>query len=608
MKQLKSLLWKEWHAARPFLWIGLGLFLGLPAIGGVEDVLANAGHHFELSTAPWVAMLGGVLAVFVAVGVTTPDLRPKVADFWRSRPVSVVPWLWAKYGVALAVVLVTCAGSLVAEMAWGRHPDSADGVNLAFLPFFWTAAFSLAFLAACLVDRPAHAAVVGLSLLLLAYVLPVVVPPLAWLSVTDLSDTFVEHKWNNSHVHLLGVRQAVYVAGMLAVSAVAMTGAIVGVRRGWRVESGRKLLWGVVAAAVLVLFASAAFQLGSNLPVLAEIRLPANEAVSNVAEVEPGRYVTVSDDADWSTHWKLGDNPPPHHYRYRELRVEATGLALGRLIPASSDEAMGRAFLAPGVPRDRGFAYYINDELVPGKPDWRDVSLVVTDLLDGRVVRSIPLWRAEAGHEGSWARLRAWDGRLFLDGNSRLRVYDIVTPGQLRVASDEPFRESDWWHATTLRDGRVQFALMPLPGVPPVGRLRATVRYSGWGSFDGQTLCERPDTKDESLLAYRVVDLTDRTATFEKVGEYRPTLLQRFANSVSKGNIHVTDGLAFVNGYGTPSFNDSISVLETRGPRPMREVGHFAAPDARAFLPLPDGRAIVGGGNKLWLVGAPKRS
>ena len=35
MKQLTSLVWKEWRETQAYLWIGLGIFLGLPAIGGV---------------------------------------------------------------------------------------------------------------------------------------------------------------------------------------------------------------------------------------------------------------------------------------------------------------------------------------------------------------------------------------------------------------------------------------------------------------------------------------------------------------------------------------------------------------------------------------------
>jgi hypothetical protein len=48
-----------------------------------------------------------------------------------------------------------------------------------------------------------------------------------------------------------------------------------------------------------------------------------------------------------------------------------------------------------------------------------------------------------------------------------------------------------------------------------------------------------------------------------------------------------------------------MTIFDARGPNPLRRVGHFAAPGARFAEPLGDGRAVVAGGNHLWLVGAP---
>ena len=108
VKQFTSLAWKEWHEARAFLWIGLGVFVGLPAVAGLEWMLQYS-KHFEINTIPWVIAFGGLLAVFVAVGATCRDFSGHLEDFWRSRPVGIVWWMIVKYVVGLAVVLLACA-------------------------------------------------------------------------------------------------------------------------------------------------------------------------------------------------------------------------------------------------------------------------------------------------------------------------------------------------------------------------------------------------------------------------------------------------------------------------------------------------------------------
>ena len=48
-------------------------------------------------------------------------------------------------------------------------------------------------------------------------------------------------------------------------------------------------------------------------------------------------------------------------------------------------------------------------------------------------------------------------------------------------------------------------------------------------------------------------------------------------------------------------------VLDIRDPARPRAAGHFAVPGKSPLVPcpLPDGRVLVGGGNKLYLLGPP---
>ena len=116
MRQLVALAWKEWHEVRIYLWIALGVFIGLPLIGVLEAMYQHTGHHFEIEISPWVIIFGGVLAVFVAVGATCRDLSGRLEDFWRSRPLNVARWLLVKYFVGLTVVLLSCLLPLAVEL------------------------------------------------------------------------------------------------------------------------------------------------------------------------------------------------------------------------------------------------------------------------------------------------------------------------------------------------------------------------------------------------------------------------------------------------------------------------------------------------------------
>jgi hypothetical protein len=53
MKQLAALAWKEWHEVRIYLWISLGVFIGLPVVGGVEAMYQHVGRNFAISVSPW---------------------------------------------------------------------------------------------------------------------------------------------------------------------------------------------------------------------------------------------------------------------------------------------------------------------------------------------------------------------------------------------------------------------------------------------------------------------------------------------------------------------------------------------------------------------------
>jgi hypothetical protein len=74
-----------------------------------------------------------------------------------------------------------------------------------------------------------------------------------------------------------------------------------------------------------------------------------------------------------------------------------------------------------------------------------------------------------------------------------------------------------------------------------------------------------------------------------------------FSSKLVNGLLYVSDG------YTGATTNPRVDVFDTRGPHPLRLIGHFAAPGVRTVLSLPDGNALVGG-DKLWLIGPPPHS
>ena len=347
MKQLTALICKEWHKAQAFLWIALGVFVGLPVIKSVEAMF-QLSKRFEVSMLPLVLGFGAVLAVFVAVGMTCRDFQGRLEDFWRSRPVGVIQWIAVKYCVGLFIVMAACLIPLTLDFALDRKAQWAEGTPLRHWYLFmaelsWfllllSGFFSLGFLAGCLVRRAAHAAVLALAAMLLICLLPALLPPLALLGqfspfriVISVLPIYVTltiviglasltlilvalrkgwraesgrklmiwaaagialililavfgSSWQRSRGYYRDYYTGVPIYGIVmgAIALISLAVAIVAVQRGWRVESGRKLLYWAIGIVFLVIIGSAGYQVGTNLPVLQQAALLPNERASYV--------------------------------------------------------------------------------------------------------------------------------------------------------------------------------------------------------------------------------------------------------------------------------------------------------------------------------------
>ncbi|HEY1921438.1 MAG TPA: hypothetical protein VGG44_01635, partial [Tepidisphaeraceae bacterium] len=145
--------------------------------------------------------------------------------------------------------------------------------------------------------------------------------------------------------------------------------------------------------------------------------------------------------------------------------------------------------------------------------------------------------------------------------------------------------------------------LPPIPDLSARQRLETAIRPF---CFEGDTLCFWSASDGSELLAYHLTELTKEKAVFKKYGQYEATILESlFGSKNFFGGMKLQNGLLYVSeGYAGRLGNPHIDVFDTRGPHPLRLVGHFAAPGVFTVFPLPDGTALVGG-EKLWLIGPP---
>jgi hypothetical protein len=584
MRQIASLAWKEWHEVRIFLWIAAGVFIGLPLIGGLEATLDSA--RFTFVAFPWIGMFGGVLAIFAAVGITCRDLGGRLEDFWRSRPVGVVGWMLIKFLVGLAVVQAACILPLLIE--WKFDGDAIEVRVFTWYPFFWTALYGIGFLSGCLVRRTAQAAMLALAGMLLLYLLPVVLPPVEWLNIETVME-FPD----------FSAERVEFAAGMMGISIFALVISLAAVGLGWRIESGRKMMYGSISAAVLIVFATASYQLGTNMPVLQRIEYKPDEEMVLRMQGSHGYMITGREVNGWGVVDQV----------VRSVDVTPEGIQVGGVIFKEPPGNNGKFNYYWQWGSDTSAASVGHPEIAYVK-DWDtyyrsgtyryNVKLYVADIEQGtrRLVR-----RWESDDNG--ARVYIWRDRMYLMGE-HIVTMDISRPLEPRVISETPFPEFErmnFWFSNKAETKTVP--LPSMPGLPARQRLEALLKVNWQERMEGDVVVDGYLPYD-GLRAYRLVKLTEDSARFEKIGEYRATLLERFFGGGGGGEMAMENGLLYtVQAAQFTKGNSHVTVFDASGKGPLREIGHFGAPGIEGVWPLEDGRAIVVGDEGYWLVGAP---
>lgn len=603
MKQLTAIAWKEWRENSPLLWIALGVFLGLPIIGGLEYMLSGVGkHHFDISGEPGVIALGGVLAIFVAVGAACRDLNGKLEDFWLSRPVTGLQWMLIKFIIGVAIVLLSLSLPLIATALTDRSNFASYNLLelLQTLPVVWCLFYCIGFLAGCLLQRPAHSAVLALAALLLIYFVPTLLFPGNEYQISDL----LAGRWAPPETIAWGF----VIAGVLFLLA------MIASQQRWRIEPGPKFMYGTIATAFLIFLFSTGYRLGTNLPVLQQINLMPDEQVDTFYMDGAHGYVVTG---KYVQGWYSPVGPAGY---FRQVDLASDGLHVGPPLPMWYDNATRKPSKAiklyyhwlPNYDQgnrvrrgDVEYFYYFDEFL--------QMQLDVISFKDdprGKVVATIPLpLKAPTVYQEPGPMPYIWHNRLYLIDRQFITV-DISQPLSPRVISSVPLEfgyYSKWLDRHTL-----SFTLPQIPDLPDAERMQIAIRaerlqlpagrtvsIAQSPVCDGQILCQ---TDGNNIAEFQLQQLTSKTAIFKHIGT--STNLETLFNRGWLGDFRLQGNLLYAS-ETRGDLNPVIKVYATDGPARPRLVGHFSAESNQLFTdPLPDGRAIIAG-SKIWLVGPP---
>ncbi|MDQ3039195.1 MAG: hypothetical protein M3R16_05265 [Pseudomonadota bacterium] len=611
MRSTLSLIWKEYREQRWFLIAALAIFCGFPLIEATGRYYRppRMPPEFYSDSAPGLVFgLGALLAIFVAIGSTTRDLRDELHVFWRSRPIGIGAWLGVKYIVGLLTVLIACTVPMLLQFAMlyfsdTRHYRSDEvGGALGVHTFTVVLIFSIAFLLGCLVRHATHAALLAVAAAMVIYFLPVVLAPLSFLSPLNLlNNDAVTLKRGAAPVidgwsfllplpgrwrFIVGAEMPIFAAAMLGGSIVAAIAAWIVVRRDWRVAADRQAMHWSLGGVAMLLFGATAFQVGSNLKVKEQFDLPlAKHTVANLA-FDGTRGVALIHDSisgSWDRHVNV---------KFCTIEMTPNGIRYGPVVEPEDKINVPYAlnpvtFWRPEHP-DRAYLLAQRSKRVE-KAGQNHLEVLSTALLtiDLTAASADPvLHRLDlAPHmvvQGSVRGFHHGD-TLYVNGIEYTAVIDLSNPDAPAVKSilGDTRRSTatqpvfvGWFQFVEKTDaaGRVtvDIPLIDFGDLPPRELLKARLALAN--SNDRYTLAGDLFIRanEQAISTYRLVSLDSTMARFELLGRREFTPLERLMGSYIV-EMTVIDDRLYARQRG-------IAVYDLSDPTNPRAAGHFAMP------------------------------
>lgn len=661
MKATCALVYKEWKQVRWYLLAGLVIFTGLPLIVMWSYYFKR--HLLTTADAPeaLVGMFGGLFAIFTAAGLVCPELKSGLAGFWRSRPVAVWKWALVKYVMGLLTVLVVCTLPLLLEVFLRRFQTDnlwlGDEVwtLLTCHTFILISVYSAAFLVSVLVGRPTHAVLLSMAIGLLIYFLPLLIPALErvsifnWIThgkspklvlaedgknlneylrqiegpggqteqigpgVVGIGRVTWGYWFGSPHwlwLRLPGPRTLVFfyypgywllVGVFLLASLLMVIGSIVSLHLHWRIRMNQKFLVWSLGMVAVVLFASAAFAIGSNMQV---------DKTISCCTMTDARFLSSSLGVSEGilVYGEGYDQATRTYHNYTIMNPFSCGCF--DLQAPDLGYVSGTAW-DPGRPDDLWLLNMRHKELEGGR-HYRSLNLLTLQLdpeaKKAKLIdeQKLAEYTSETNSYPGGTAIVLVKNRLYAYVFGQLKVLDVSDP-----AAPEVIKTFEKWssgYGESGGAGKVIRMMRPIPddALTDEEKLHIAVQMSD--------LKEETDSKDklyasvtqDFIRVYRLDQFEGGRADLESIVQRVPMPLER-----TLGNFPVysffSDGLLYVLYEG--GLGSGMTVFEVSGLGDIRRAGHFAMPEGRfqAVSTLSDGRILLVGRDNIYILRPPRR-
>ena len=188
--RLAALIWLDARQSVPLSLAGLLMAILITLVGMGE--FAGQGHTSfltrlagELSSTTW--FVGGLWGVIVAVAIFSPELKPGLEHFWRSRPITPGSWFWTKFVVGLLAVIITL--DMIPALIAMSLPSSTKRIGMAYfacIPLIHVVMYATAVAAISRIRRPVPAAIAALIFFYVLDSILMSIPTTEKLSMLDV--------------------------------------------------------------------------------------------------------------------------------------------------------------------------------------------------------------------------------------------------------------------------------------------------------------------------------------------------------------------------------------------------------------------------------------
>ena len=618
MGKTLALFRKEIRETSPFFFGGFAVV----AVCLLTLLNASSGREWARQLLEIVEFFAWLFAIIAGVSASTRDLRGRLEEFWRSRPIPLGMWFAVKFSVGLAAACFVPALAVAVQRLVLGNSRSVDGFFVCGMPV--TLTYSASFLLGTAFRAPVPAALLSLAVSIAIYALPIFVPSLEWLGISKVP---TGSEWFPFAGAYLGAS-----IGLAALSFAVLKARL-------RLEAGQKVLAWTLGLEVLAFLVVLDLQVGTNLPVLERILLSPRAPEDGILTA-----VELHVDADGKgiviEQASRAGNEEDVFISFASIAPSGQGFAIGPSRPIGRGIREGLCFSSGGYWQFRGTSFVRSPhrpdrgfflersgrgehgednkylcarllaidldarpgadpvvgilDLAPTFPPPRDSRLTLT-LQGEKLIIATP-------RNGYFPRI-AWaffDTVAMCDVRPRDAPLLQATYRDVDFGLELPAEGSGEGNREALR------AFLPsIPGLSPRDRLELEVKLIGsWREERGVAL--EGDilailfAREALLEVFRLIRLDEGEATFERVGQRRGGLLERLTEGMTFSGltpaVALNRGLLYAVGQERTR---PLTVYDLRDASRPRMAGHFAEGDAPtypgALAPLADGRVLVGG-------------